>query len=259
MQTKIKLVQERVAELVFEANKIFNITLPPIDVRFDLKGRAAGQACSRNGLYWMRFNTTMMMTEAWDHIYNETISHELAHIICFSNRHLGRNHDAGWKRVHTALGGNGKRCHNELVIYGKGKTYRYTSTGGKVVHISQKMHETIQRGSTITLKSDGKLTRECECQLVGIRGRLVEPQAISKSRMPAGVSYKAAPQATRATTPSARTKTEGTSKAARVRARMTEAKLKGEGQEVVVQWIILNCEMSKGLATKYYVENLKRI
>lgn len=159
-------VLEKINQLIARANQLYNITLPPIATRFDLRGRSAGQASYYRGQYAMRFNTDMMTNDGWDHLFNNTVPHELAHIVCFYKPQLGRNHDNGWRRVCVALGGNGERCHKEEVTYAKGNTYNYRTTSGHVIAVSQVIHQRIQQGRTYRLRQNkGALNRQCEYKL----------------------------------------------------------------------------------------------
>ena len=112
----------KVNEVIALGNKVLGVTLPKVDIRFDLKGRAAGMAggtrsfmqAGATNLY-VRFNVDHMRLggQSWEHLLNDTVPHELGHSYCQAFPQLGRNHDAGWKRVCVALGGNGSRCYKQ--------------------------------------------------------------------------------------------------------------------------------------------------
>jgi len=144
-----------------------------VGIRFDLRGRCAGMAHRRGGHYFMRFNSDMLTREAFDHILNDTVPHEIAHIVCFMDPSQGRNHDYGWASVCRRLGGTGARCHKEEVVYGKGLTYEYTTTRGHAVRVSQQIHNRIQqRNATYTYKGGkGAINKNCAHQVVGSQGR----------------------------------------------------------------------------------------
>ena len=115
MQAKIQAVKDKVASCIALAEQKFNIKMPAVQIRFDLTGRAAGMAGRKGFAYYLRFNVSHMSLggQSWEHILNDTVPHELAHTVCQSNPQFGRNHDAGWKRVCLALGGNGNRCYKQ--------------------------------------------------------------------------------------------------------------------------------------------------
>jgi SprT protein len=161
-QERIEQVRVRVRELVSKANALYFITLPHINIRFDLRGRSAGQAIHGRDGYSIRFNVDMLANNSWNHILEETVPHELAHIVCFFDPRLGRDHNIGWQRVCRQLGGTGKRCHSEEITYAKGKTYYYTTTSERVVALSSIRHKRVQDGVlTYTYRNAGKIDRTC--------------------------------------------------------------------------------------------------
>ena len=240
---KVKLLTEK-------ANKLYNITLPPVKILFDLRGRCAGIAGRDRYTYYMRFNVDMMQNAGWDHLLNDTVPHELAHVVCFYEPRLGRNHDHGWQRVCRALGGSGERCHNELVTYANGKTFYYTSSTGRVVALSIQRHRKVQAGEVYRFR-DGKGMIDKNCQF-----STTSPAQLMPALQPAPVAPTPAPVA--APTPvlqltSGRMQGTG-SKADHVRAKIRECKRNGQGQSDAIYWAITALGMSRSLA-KTYVQN----
>ena len=123
MTTPQQQILDKCKAVFAEAQRLYGLDMSHVGIRFDLKGRAAGQACRRGGQYYMRFNRDMLTREAFNHVINNTVPHEIAHIACYMNPMLGSNHNSGWERVCLALGGTGASKHNEEVVYGKGTTY----------------------------------------------------------------------------------------------------------------------------------------
>jgi predicted SprT family Zn-dependent metalloprotease len=141
--------------------------LPDIQVRFDLRGRVAGWAGSRGGRYFMRFNTDMMQNAAWTHVINNTVPHELAHVICFVQG-TDSGHGRVWVRTCRALGGNGERCHSEQVAYARGDTYVYTTSTGRTIHLSSIKHKKIQQGASYTGRHGlGRIDSRCAYHVLG--------------------------------------------------------------------------------------------
>jgi SprT protein len=152
-----------------------HLNFDKVDIRFDLRGRAAGMACARLGrngrTYHIRLNTDMLNREAADHVINETVPHEVAHIICFMDPRMGRNHDSGWRHVFMQLGGAGSRVHHEAVVYGKGSTYEYTTTTGHTIRCSEQRHKKIQQGAIISWRGGkGQTNKSCAYSIVGHQG-----------------------------------------------------------------------------------------
>ena len=253
-QARAQEITRKVEELKVRARELFGVDLSRVQVRFDLKGRAAGMAGVRGGAMYLRFNTQMMVNEAWNHIINDTVPHEVAHLVCFANPQLGRNHDTGWKRVCRMLGGNGERCHKEAVVYAKGNTYAYVSTAGKQINVSEKMHKNILRGATYTLRNGGgKISNQCQYSLAAVSGRPVaQPKPAAPAPTPAAPLVLGGKMVE---IPIKKPAAAGASKAEMVRARIAQAKARREDGTVVVQWAIDVLGMSRSLANTYVKNN----
>lgn len=70
--------------------------------------RCGGMAGHRRGQYYVRWSPLAIAADIETYI-KITVPHEIAHIVCYMNPNLGRNHDSGWKRVCMSLGGSGSR------------------------------------------------------------------------------------------------------------------------------------------------------
>ena len=183
-----QLVKAKATEVFAKAKELYphlSLMLDKVGIRFDLKGRAAGIACARNGRdgrsYYMRFNTDMLAREAADHVINETVPHEIAHIICFMDPSLGRGHDRGWANVFRRLGGSGDRTHKEEIVFGKGRTYEYTTTTGQKIRMSEKRHAQPQRGTTMRWKhGKGDTNQFCAYEIVGYQGNTLKAPIAGK-------------------------------------------------------------------------------
>jgi predicted SprT family Zn-dependent metalloprotease len=248
MHERVQEVRNKVAELVTKANQVYNITLPDVAIRFDLKGRCAGQAGFKHGQYYMRFNLEMMRGAGWDHIINDTVPHELAHIVCFFKPALGRQHDNGWRRVCMMLGGSGERCHSEEVVYAKGHTFAYTTSTGHTVSVSETIHRRIQQGRVYRWRGKGHVHAQCEHQLIGAYGRAV-------ADVPAATATTTHTPTKTAAIPQTTFQTANGTNADKIRARIRAAKQAGEGRDVVIQWGVSNLGQSRSLATAYVKNN----
>jgi SprT protein len=168
---RVQEVAKKVAECIRLANSLYGNTLPKIKISFDLKGRVAGQAGWRtiDGVktYYLRFNQTMMMNDGYDHLLNDTVPHEVAHYVCFILYKGCSPHGREWQRVCKQLGGNGERCHNEEIVFAKGKTYEYTASCGTKVRISQTLHKRLQEGqSRRILATNGRFGKDSKYEVV---------------------------------------------------------------------------------------------
>jgi predicted SprT family Zn-dependent metalloprotease len=120
-----------------------------------LRGKAAGQAGCKNtwggerSNFFLRFNREhiAMGGQTWLHMLNDTVAHEVAHTVCQANPQLGKNHNNGWKRVCSLIGGNGQRCYTDAdapEAVAKQSPYLYTTNNGSEVRVSKIVHGKIQ-------------------------------------------------------------------------------------------------------------------
>lgn len=148
-------LQDKLITLVNEAENAFNIPLPYIDLKFDLKGRSAGQAIRKGSNYSIRLNVDMINNSSFEHIIEDTLPHELAHIICMFTK-SDRGHGKVWKSVCKTLGGSGERCHSEQVIPARNtQKFKYITTCGQTITVSKNRHNKIQNGIKYRIKDTG--------------------------------------------------------------------------------------------------------
>jgi len=184
VQTPIQRIQAKCKEVSETAKRLYDVDLSVCAIRFDLKGRVGGWA-SGKGLpnarqYAVRFNHDMALRET-DEMVNDVVPHELAHIVCYMKRELGKNHDYGWARVCRALGGSGVRTHSMDAVYGKGTTYEYTTDRGHKVRLSDRHHAAVQQGRTLSYrKGKGKVSNACAYSIVGVQGRTLAAPIVRK-------------------------------------------------------------------------------
>ena len=161
IRERTQQVHARVAELLRQANELYGIRMPRIDVRCDLRGKCAGMAGYRVwGQFYVRFNIDMIGNDSWEHIIRETVPHEVAHIVCFF-RKVDDGHGRAWQATCRALGGTGKRYHDQPVTYAKGRTYYYRTTVGSIVALSAIRHRRVQQGGVYVFHDGGRVTRNC--------------------------------------------------------------------------------------------------
>lgn len=262
--TQLNQVLQKTKQVLAQAGEMFGLDLSHVGIRFDLKGRAAGQACRRGSQYYIRYNRDMLTRDAFDHIYNDTIPHEIAHIVCFMNPRLGRMHDTGWARVCRQLGGSGARYHEEEVVYGKGVTYEYVTDRGHTVRIGDRYHAMLQAGRTLTYKKGkGKITKESQYSIVGVAGRTIAPKAVNK---PAVVPVAPAVQAVRAPVPTERVVNvapvaafAGASKASVSRSIMLSGHTGGKTYEEIIAAMMAACGYDRQLARATFKANAAKV
>lgn len=139
--------------------------LGPVDIRFDLKGMAAGQAQLRRGKLIVRFNREALAKD-WDHMVRETIPHEIAHLVAYARPNLGaKGHNAMWKRIAQSLGCKGDRCHTiQLTPTRKRVRYFYKLPSGTELLVGPQQHKNIQKlglAAGYKLKTTGERIDRC--------------------------------------------------------------------------------------------------
>jgi len=186
-----KAIEIRCDEVFRKAEALYGVDLSKTAILFNLRGRVAGMACcSRHRLInggkaydlRLRFNTDMIVGDGYEHIINDCVPHEIAHLVCYAKPELGDNHNRGWQRVCVALGGNGQRCHTEKVLMAKGNTYRYVTSTGAEIQLGDRHHAKIQAGVVLHAHrklGGGSITRQSQYVIVGVNGRPIAPADVT--------------------------------------------------------------------------------
>lgn len=247
---KIVTASMKTLQVLKQAEEMFDIAglSDRTNLTFDLRGHASGQARGRNlnrrleGTFLqIRLNESLLMTEeGWEQIINDTIQHEVAHLVCFVRRELGEGHNEGWKAVCKALGGTGERLHSCKTYFGRGNTWEYTSLEGKKVFLSDKRHAYIQNNNTLLYRRYGTVNKTCPFVLVARSGKAISADApvveVKKAQVEAGKT-----------------------KAAIIREWLLEAKTSNLPAETVVVRAIAELGMKRALALTYVKNNLSKV
>ena len=107
------LVLARTRHFFALAESLFDCHLPPLPVRFDLKGRSSGMYRVRGRQREIRYNPWIFAAHIADCLAN-TGPHEVAHYVVdlrFGLRHV-RPHGNEWKAVMTAFGASTRATSN---------------------------------------------------------------------------------------------------------------------------------------------------
>lgn len=273
MTTPQQQIIDKCNSVFAKAKELFpHLNFDNVKISFNLKGRAAGRASWRGHApftqYAMAFNSDMFGRDAFDHLLNNTVSHEIAHICCFMDPRLGNNHNSGWARVCTLLGGNGARYHTESMVHGKGYTYDYITDRGHTIRIGDKYHKDVQGGRKLTFRNGrGSITKSSQYSIVGHRGRtLAEPivcnaQTIGGSSVTVSKNIVTAVVVPKviATVDVNMLPLHGESKADTSRRIMLVGHRAGKHYEAVIAEMIAACGFSRSLARAYYKNNAAKI
>ena len=114
-------------------------------VTFKQKGRIAAKAM------WGSTIEVMINMEAYaldpDEMINDTIPHEVAHLVAALHHSADCSHDPRWQRICLALGGTAKRTHSmKLTPIRKSKRFLYRNENGAEVTLKQGRHSNLQLG-----------------------------------------------------------------------------------------------------------------
>jgi SprT protein len=107
--------QARARTLAFleRARQLTGHALPCPAIRFDLRGRSAGQVrIARDGTCTIRYNARLLERHPEDFLHT-TVAHEVAHYAAYAR--YGRNirpHGPQWQDIMRALGADPSRCHD---------------------------------------------------------------------------------------------------------------------------------------------------
>jgi predicted SprT family Zn-dependent metalloprotease len=269
MQTQMEQIIARCKETFAKAAALYGLDLSKVSIRFDLKGRAAGMAGARGNIfartYFMRFNRDMLTREAFDHVLNETVPHEVAHIVCFMNPKLGSNHNAGWARVCRQLGGTGETRHSEEVVYGKGRTFEYVTTNGNKVRLSEQRHAMVQNGGSLKYRNNlGTVNQFCVYTIVGYQGKtLANPTMGRAPTLPAPSNTGPTRPSFAAPAPAASNLApafnRGESKASIARAIMLSGYKGGQTFQDIIDAIMAATGHDRNLSRAYFKNNAPKL
>ena len=142
------------------AESKFDVDLSDVAVQLNIRGyRTAGQAGwkKRSGIttYRLRFHP-LAISKYYDHMVKDVIPHEVAHMVCYKNPSLGRNHNWGWKSVCRALGGSAERLHDmnldeaRLGRTSTSKKFEYRCENGETIVLGLGRHRSLQSGKYLS-------------------------------------------------------------------------------------------------------------
>lgn len=153
-QTQAKYT-ELVKRKCAEADSIYGTSLESmVKVTYNARGGNCAKAhINRQGL--VPVVTFIVNPEAleqdWTDMVEDTIPHEVAHLVNFLKPHTGKNHDRGWKRTCQILGGTGNRTavngNYKLTPARVATKHRYRMPDGSEHILGPKRHAKLQKGT----------------------------------------------------------------------------------------------------------------
>lgn len=265
MTTPQQQIIDKCNQVIARVQQLYGMDLSAVRISFDMRGRSAGQAGGRGysqpaSSYYVKFNRDMLHREAFEHLLNNTVPHEFAHVVCFMNPSLGKNHDAGWARVCQNLGGSGARTHREEVVYGNGRTYEYTTDRGHKVRLSERRHSYVRSGGVLRYKGSlGVVNSACAFSIVGVQGRTLAAPVEVKT--PDVQAAKAVPvqQILQPVMPKPPAFNRGESKASIARAVMLSGHSRGMSYDQIIAAIMAATGHDRQLSRAYYKGNFAKV
>ncbi len=158
-------VCSEVARCLALARTVYKIAITMPEIRFDLRGRSAGQArfnaADPNKAPVLRFNATLLC-ENPDAFLAEVPAHECAHLVVACRwRHKVRPHGVQWQRVMQELYGLEPRVTHKMAVAPSTRkkfAYRCACAGSRHL-LGSIRHARIQSGKS------AYFCRRCGCSL----------------------------------------------------------------------------------------------
>ncbi len=106
-----RMVRERVEHYIQIAEKHYKNKFPRPSIQWSLKGTTAGKANAGEEKIWFH---PQLMRENFDTYLNQTVGHEVAHLVQYWEFGYENNpsHGSKWRNVMYVFRLPAKRCHN---------------------------------------------------------------------------------------------------------------------------------------------------
>jgi SprT protein len=110
------LVTRQARQCIRSANDALGCRLTLPEIRFDLRGRAAGQFCLRQGTLQLRFNSALF-ARYFEENLTQTVPHEVAHFLVYAlcskyGKKRVRPHGPEWQSMMRLLGAAPETRHS---------------------------------------------------------------------------------------------------------------------------------------------------
>jgi predicted SprT family Zn-dependent metalloprotease len=151
---RMDLVKKKFDELVVLATDIYGINMRLLTLKTTIKGKTLGRATMCFDPIKLEINLNINAINGTDKqfefILEETLPHEMAHIVNFLSPRTGKKHNRGWKNVCRVLGGSGEVKFSysdigEISSYKAPKKYIYNVKGTDVA-LGVVRHNRLQSG-----------------------------------------------------------------------------------------------------------------
>lgn len=140
-----------------EANATFGTNICLTYIKYFQRGQCLGRAGHLNGSFYLKFNIEAI-EKYWNDMVNDTIPHEIAHLVCFAKR-SDNGHGRNWKAVCSRLGGRPASSCNGKQLTKARRTLRfeYIMPSGRVYWATSMKHKgMIIGGRAMTFNDTGE-------------------------------------------------------------------------------------------------------
>lgn len=134
----------------------------PPEIKYDLKGHTAGMASAD----YIRVNAQILINpEFTEDMINNTIPHEIAHVVVRQTWPSAKGHGNEWKRMMYYLGLPAERCHSYDTVAARkreraARPHVYYCKCDRPHMVTNILHRRIQQGRQYTCRTCGSYLTE---------------------------------------------------------------------------------------------------
>ena len=180
----------KVQELILKAETAYKRPFPVPAIDYNLRGRVAGRACC---LKWkIKLNRFLIESDTEDMI-NQTLPHEIAHLITFARNPRASAHGFEWRMVMMLFGIPADRCHQmDTTNAGRNKSTKQRRWIYSCKCREHKITTVRHKRALKNLASIGRTGYHCKyCKVNIVQGKLVkETKEVSPQQIIPAVPQK---------------------------------------------------------------------
>lgn len=173
----VKAAYQRVRECLAIAEQYYKCVFSISAIRFDLKGRVAGQfrVYPDGSQPTIRINRILLEANLKE-VVGQTIPHEVAHLVAFQLYGKGEGHGPRWQAIMTdCFGLAPDRCHRMDTTQSSPRPHQYRCRC-RTFQLSKRMHSSISSGRF-------RICNSCKGRLDFVRMEQVEIAKASMDRL----------------------------------------------------------------------------
>lgn len=148
---------QRLQADVARSNTMLNRSDPVPQLRFDLRGRCAGQALPQS---WVIRLHAGLLKQHGDSFIDETVPHEWAHLLAYAVYGPRiRPHGSQWKKIMRLLGCKPEVCHNYAVKPARKLRHHAYYCGCQSHELSSIRHRRVLAGQAYVCRKCGEVLK----------------------------------------------------------------------------------------------------